>query len=140
MIRHGGVAILVADESAMMREVMRTVLRSLNYHSVTEADCGSQALAAFESADGRPGLAFIDVALRSPSGIDVLQAIRRDWPDTFVVMASGGHLPSDLERAVENGADAFLVKPYRLSRVEQALEKFLEVRPRVLPSGYSGVA
>lgn len=142
MIRHGGPLILVADEAPMMRDVMRTVLRSLNHHQVIEAASGREALEAFVTDVGsRPRLAFVDMALRGPSGIDVLRTIRSEHPETFVIMVSGGdHLPADLRDAVENGADAFLVKPYRVARVQHALEKFHDVRPRVFPDSCSGVA
>lgn len=142
MIRDGGPLILVADEAPMMRDVMRTVLRSLNHHRVIEAANGREALEAFGVGSAqRPRLAFVDMALRGPSGIDVLRTLRSSHPETFVVMVSGGdHLPADLREAVENGADAFLVKPYRVTRVEHALEKFHDVRPRVFPDSCSGVA
>ncbi|MBA1146935.1 response regulator [Ectothiorhodospiraceae bacterium WFHF3C12] len=140
MIADSGPLILVADGAQMMRDVMRTVLRSLNHHQVVEAESGRAALEAFRGAV-RPRLAFIDMALQGPGGIDVLRALRSDYPETFLVMVSGGeHLASDLRDAVDNGADAFLVKPYRVARVQHALEKFHDVRPRVFPDRFSGVA
>lgn len=118
----------------MMRDVMRTVLRSLNHPHVVEAATGTQALRSFRNGDP-PQLAFIDTALCGPGGLAVLRRIRLEHPDTFVVMVSGGHAAADLRAAIDNGADAFLVKPYRLSRVEHALDKYYELRPRLAPTG-----
>jgi len=134
MLLGANVRILVADESAIMRDVMRTVLRSLNHPHVVEAASGMAALRSFRG-DDPPRLAFIDSALAGPGALAVLRRIRLEYPNTFVVMVSGGHAAADLKAAIENGADAFLVKPYRLSKVEHALDKYYEISPRLAPTG-----
>jgi DNA-binding response OmpR family regulator len=59
----------------------------------------------------RPQIAFVDVKLRSGSGLDLVRKIRRDpeIKDTRILMSSGLHLEHE---CIQAGADDFILKPF----------------------------
>lgn len=112
--------ILVADDNADARELLRIMLREAG-HDVFLAVDGDEAVAVFKSE--RPDLSIVDVFMPAKDGIDTIREIRRDFPQARIVAISAGWRLPHLEvrspfwdfdvladaRAV--GADAALPKP-----------------------------
>lgn len=111
-----GPLILVCDDEPTLRELVRAVLGP-GYRFVEAAD-GREALAVTQ--DVEPDLIVLDVMLPGLSGIEVLDALRRDervGATPVVVITAWSHTESEVITA---GADAFVSKPFdpdELSRV-----------------------
>jgi two-component system chemotaxis response regulator CheY len=121
-----GVATLVADDVAVMREILKTALRSYGVTQLYDADDGEAAVRrCFEYACE---LVFLDVVMPNKDGWEALAEIRAISPDTFVVMVSGHATEEDASRAGQLGADGFIVKPCSADRLEAVLETFLRQR------------
>lgn len=100
--------ILVCDDDASLRELVRAVLGS-HYHFIEAAD-GTEALAA--AREFNPDLIVLDVMLPGLSGIEVLEQLRDDdelkhMP--VVVITAWSH--AEIEAQVA-GADRFVAKPF----------------------------
>ena len=103
--------ILVADDEAVLRALVRATLSSAGY-DVLEAADGDEALELARSA--RPDLIVLDLMMPGKSGLDVLRELRAD-PElaaTPVVMLTARTRAADREAAAEAGADRFLAKPF----------------------------
>ncbi len=100
--------ILIADDDARIRLLLRSILRGEG-HAVVEAADGEAALAAVRAH--RPAVAVLDVQMPGRSGLDVCRALRADpqLRGIGVVIVSATATRDDAERA---GADAFLPKPF----------------------------
>src|SRR5262249_55433063 len=71
---------------------------------------GSEALDAMEK--NHPPLVLLDVKLPDVSGIEVCRIIKKRWPGTIVLQTSATFVtPSDRTRALEGGADSYLIEP-----------------------------
>ena len=102
-------AVLVVDDSAMVRELERSILEEAGYRVRTAAD-GRAALAAL--ADGPADLVVTDVDMPGCDGLELTRAIRADPARAGlpVVVVTSKDADADRRRAMEAGADARLVK------------------------------
>jgi diguanylate cyclase (GGDEF)-like protein len=117
--------ILIADDDAHTRNLLRELLESWGYQ-VAVAEDGEQALA---SAKEIPDLALLDLMMPKLDGFGVLKQLR-ECPDTanipVILLTAAGEVDEKL-KGIELGADDYVTKPFRIvdlqERVEAALEK-----------------
>ncbi|HUX14389.1 MAG TPA: sigma-54 dependent transcriptional regulator [Spirochaetia bacterium] len=117
-------SILIVDDESGIRDVMSAILEDEGYEVYTAEDgIVGLSLLKTEVID----LVLLDVWLPNMGGIDVLKAIKKDWPDMAVVIISG-HGNVDLAvKAVKLGAFDFLEKPLSLERVVTIARNALEL-------------
>ena len=120
--------ILIADDTAAIREVLREALTDEGY-DVSEAATGDDVLAAFNAtADGAvPDLALMDIRMPSKDGIEVLRALRasRENELPIIVMTAFGSASTAIE-AMKLGAFDYIAKPFELEEVAVAVARFFE--------------
>ena len=116
--------VLVVDDEAPLRELIVVALGEA--FRCEEAEDGETALVRLGEAP--PDLVFLDVMLPGCSGIDVLREMRADplLRDVAVVVVSAWQGPEDVEAALENGADLFLAKPFRVDELASVAHDLLE--------------
>lgn len=104
--------ILVADDEAGTRRVIRRVLESEGFE-VLEAGDGLEALDRFQSSG--PDIVVTDYSMPNLNGVDLCRALSTSSPGRFlpIIMLTGGDDPDLLVRSLEAGALEFLSKPIR---------------------------
>ena len=114
--------ILIVDDAADIRELLATVLRG--DYEVSEADSGA-ALKAI-SAELQPDIVLLDIKLPDADGLDLLPQLKKQWPETEVIVLTGNATFEAAVEATKRGAYHFLNKPFDtqglLVTVERALE------------------
>ena len=120
--------ILVADDLAMNRELMREMLESSGY-VVVEARDGSEAIR--EAYGGRPDLILLDLDMPVLNGYAVARRLRqdKDFLEIPIIAITGLSSREDRERAYDAGFNSFLRKPFNLSNLRDEIECFLGVGP-----------
>lgn len=78
-----------------------------------------------------PMLVLLDVFFSKSSGLDLLKWIRDNELDTDVILITADNSTKSLEKAMRYGAIDYLVKPFRFSRFEEALQKFIKVKSKI---------
>lgn len=120
---------LLVDDSRAMRSILRRMVEQIGYQ-VVEAGHGIEALDVLATTDPFD-LALVDWNMPHMSGIELVEAVRKDQSlDSMrIVMVTSESDISCMQRALENGADEYVMKPF-----DQAilLQKLLELG---LPSG-----
>ncbi|MGE5334552.1 MAG: ATP-binding protein, partial [Nitrososphaerota archaeon] len=120
--------ILVADDSADMREYLSRLLRER--FSVTMVANGAQALEAIQRNSGaRPDLVLADVMMPELDGFGLLRAIRSN-PATVtlpVILLSARAGEEATVEGLQAGADDYLVKPFSAREVVSRIEARLEI-------------
>lgn len=108
-IEHGN--ILVVDDIAMNREVLRRLLEKRGY-TVTEAAGGEEALLLLQAQSF--DLMLLDILMPEVTGWEVLQRARRDFPiqKLPIVMISAVDEQDAVVRCLELGADDYIIKPF----------------------------
>ena len=124
--------VLIADDDAAVRAVVRATLGEDAYEIVEAAD-GEDALE--RAREHLPDLMLLDVMMPRRSGIDVCRALKSD-PRTagiIVVMLTGRSLEEERAAGLDLGADDYFTKPFSpvalLRRVEDVLHGSGPTRP-----------
>ena len=103
-------SILVVDDEAPMRKLLSSNLKATGYTVRTAAD-GTEAMKLIE--ENTFDLLLLDITMPGPSGVQVLQAVRRG-AELPVLMLSGHGRERDKVEALDLGADDYLTKPFGL--------------------------
>jgi signal transduction histidine kinase/PAS domain-containing protein len=105
-------SILLVDDERMVLEVTREMLSHVGYRVTTCSD-GPEALRLFREQGGKFDLVILDLVMPNMGGLDLFKAMREVAPDVRVILASGFSVDGDAQRILDQGARAFLQKPYR---------------------------
>lgn len=116
-------SVLVIDDEIQIRRLLTITLQSNNF-DVLEADNGPAGIAVVSK--NKPDLILLDLGLPDESGHDVLKHLR-EWYSNPIIIISVQSGEEDIVRALDNGADDYLVKPFRtgelLARIRTAIRK-----------------
>ncbi|MFI0944008.1 response regulator [Streptomyces sp. NPDC021020] len=118
------VRVLLADDQSMVREALATLLGlEDDIEVVAQASRGDQVLAAAREA--APDVALLDIEMPGMTGIEAAAQLRAECPGVRVVIVTTFGRPGYLRRAMESGADAFLVKDAPASELADAVRRVL---------------
>jgi two-component system KDP operon response regulator KdpE len=113
--------VLVIDDELQIRRLLRVCLESNNYR-VVEAATGQEGVSA--AAQHRPDVVVLDLGLPDTDGVSVLKRLR-EWSRVPVVVLSVRDREEDKIKALDNGADDYVTKPFSsgelLARVRVAM-------------------
>jgi len=117
--------VLVADDEPSIRFVLREALEEQGCEVVLveDGDAAQEALAA-----GGFDLAFLDIRMPGPSGLELLDRMRAQQSDTAAVIITAQNTFENAVEAMKRGALDYLVKPFELREVTALLEKALRAR------------
>jgi len=116
-------SILIIDDEAQIRKLLSITLQSNNY-KVSEAATGKEGLQSVSSHT--PDLVLLDLGLPDENGHDVLKHLR-EWYVNPIIIISVQSSEDDIVKALDNGANDYIVKPFRtgelLARIRSTLRK-----------------
>jgi two-component system response regulator AtoC len=124
--------ILVVDNEIAIRTGIAQVLAKQNLEVRTAAD-GRQALALM--AEQPAGIVFLDIKMPEMDGVEVLQRLRQDYPESEVIMITGYPNIEGAVQCMKLGALDYLVKPFRLDDLESLVQGAQEaIRQKARPA------
>ena len=115
--------ILVVDDEAAIRDLVKSILQSSGYLVDTTAN-GKEAMAAFETR--RYHLVLTDMMMPEMGGMELVQYLRLHFPDTLVVVFTGFASYHDAVAAVKLGAFDYLTKPLQPEILRLTIARALE--------------
>lgn len=115
--------ILVVDDAAFMRMMIKDILTKNGYEVVGEAADGQQAVQQYQEL--KPDLVTLDITMPEMDGITALKKIREIDPNAKVIMCSAMGQQAMVIDAIQAGAKDFIVKPFQADRVLEAIKKVL---------------
>ena len=116
-------SVLIADDAAFMRMMLKNVLTEAGYEIAGEAENGAVAVAKYRELN--PDLTTMDITMPEMDGLAALKEIRAGDPAARVVMCSAMGQQSMVIESIQAGAKDFIVKPFQPDRVLEAVEKAL---------------
>lgn len=114
---------LVVDDSKTMRALLRRALAEQGFGEVREACNGREALQSLEK-DGAPDLLVLDWNMPVMNGYETLCAVRSNpaFTSLRVVMVTTECEPVQVLRALQAGADEYLMKPFTRDALQSKLQ------------------
>ncbi len=113
--------VLIADDTALMRELIRAALPAEEYQIVGEATSGDLAVSMYKETS--PDVMLLDINMPKMNGIDALTKIIEYDPNAKVIMCSDQKYESMIVMALKKGAKDFVVKPFNSYDVLLAVKK-----------------
>ena len=107
--------ILLVDDAAFMRKVIKDTLSKAGYTDLDEAVDGADAVEKYNSL--KPDLVLMDITMPNMDGLEALKAIRAADGGANVVMCSAMGQETMVIDAIRSGAKDFIVKPFKGERV-----------------------
>lgn len=105
--------LLVIDDNRFIRQLLTEILRSFGANTIRESDCSEDALRQMDRKV--PDLIFCDWMMGPVSGLKFLQSIRSaGGPQRVPVIMISGHATNEhVSAALGEGADSYIVKPFK---------------------------
>ncbi|PRO65219.1 response regulator [Alkalicoccus urumqiensis] len=117
------VKVLIVDDAAFMRMMIKDILVKNDFDVVGEAGDGAQAVEMYK--DASPDLVTMDITMPEMDGITALKEIKKHDPDANIIMCSAMGQQAMVIDAIQAGAKDFIVKPFQADRVLEAINKSL---------------
>ncbi|SPF38844.1 Chemotaxis protein CheY [Candidatus Desulfosporosinus infrequens] len=118
------VTIMIVDDAAFMRMMLREILTKNGFTVVGEVENGAVAVEKYMEL--QPNLTTMDITMPEMDGLQALKEIRKRDAKARVIMCSAmGQQPMVVE-AIQAGAKDFIVKPFQADRVIEAIAKALK--------------
>lgn len=121
----GDETILLVDDEESLREVGSLLLHKLGYRVVT-ASSGEEGLGLYQEMDPKPDLVILDLGMPGMGGFKAMEEIRGLNPKARVIIASGYSAKGQVQQALEQGAAAFVPKPFRVEELAGTVRQVLD--------------
>lgn len=115
--------ILIVDDSATSRKILRHLLEEENHTIVGEAKDGEQAISLFSQLN--PDIITMDINMPILDGISALKKIKEINKDVTVIMITTVGQRSKMLEAVKYGANEFITKPFNPSNIKTIIHTIL---------------
>ena len=115
--------ILIVDDAAFMRMMIKDILTKNGYEVIGEAANGIQAVELYKAH--QPDLVTMDITMPEMDGIEAVKQIKAVNPGAKVIMCSAMGQQSMVMDAIKAGASDFIVTPFQADRVLEAVKKIV---------------
>ena len=115
--------IMLVDDAAFMRMMIKNTLSQAGYTDLIEAEDGVKAVEAYTAE--KPDLVFMDITMPNKDGLETLKEIKAMDPGATIVMCSAMGQETMVMDSIKSGAKDFIVKPFKPERVLSTVKKIL---------------
>ena len=115
--------ILLVDDAAFMRMMLKDILVKNGYEVLGEAENGLKAVEKYKELN--PDLVIMDITMPEMDGIEAVKEIKKINPSAAVIMCSAMGQQSMVIEAIQSGAKDFIVKPFQADRIVEAVRKVI---------------
>ena len=115
--------VLICDDAAFMRMMLKDILTKAGFEIAGEATNGKEAFEQYEAL--QPDLVTMDITMPEVDGVEGLRRIMSKYPHAKVVMCSAMGQQAMVVEAIQKGAKDFIVKPFQADRVIDSLNKLI---------------
>jgi two-component system chemotaxis response regulator CheY len=113
--------ILICDDAAFMRMMIKDILTKNGYNVAGEAENGQKAVEKYKELN--PDLVLMDITMPEMDGIQALKEIKKMDAGALVIMCSAMGQQAMVIESIQAGAKDFIVKPFQADRVIEAVKK-----------------
>lgn len=123
-----GMKVLVVDDFATMRKIVRNILKQIGFSNIVEADDGAHALSIIK--DEKIDFVVTDWNMPNMTGLELIKNIRatEKAKDLPILMVTAEGLAENVVDAVKAGVDNYVVKPFTAETVQAKIEQIFAKR------------
>ncbi|WP_186429867.1 response regulator [Clostridium sp. BSD9I1] len=115
--------VLIVDDAAFMRMMIKDILEKNGFEVIGEANNGLKAVELYKKE--RPDVVTMDITMPDMDGIQAVKEIKAMDPDAKIIMCSAMGQQGMVMDAIKAGAKDFIVKPFQADRVLEAIKKVI---------------
>jgi two-component system chemotaxis response regulator CheY len=115
--------ILIVDDAAFMRMMIKDILVKNGYEVAGEAENGLKAIEKYKEV--KPDLVIMDITMPELDGIEAVKEIKKINANANIIMCSAMGQQSMVIESIQAGAKDFIVKPFQPDRVIDAIKKVI---------------
>jgi len=115
--------ILVVDDAAFMRMMIKDILSKNGYEILGEAENGQKAIEKYKELN--PDLVIMDITMPEVDGIQAVKEIKKIDGNAKIIMCSAMGQQAMVIESIQAGARDFIVKPFQADRVVEAVKKVI---------------
>ncbi len=116
--------VLIADDSILMRRMVKTTLESDGWEVAAEASNGAEAVEQYQRC--RPDAVTLDIIMPESDGLSALRSILQIDPAAKVVVVSALNQTKLISQAIRAGAQDFIAKPFMPEQLQDTLRTCME--------------
>ena len=116
-----GKRVLIVDDAAFMRMLLKDIVTKAGFEVVGEASNGKEAVEKYKEL--KPDVVTMDITMPEMNGIEAVKEIKKIDPNANIIMVSAMGQQAMVIEAIQAGAKDFIVKPFQPARVIEALKK-----------------
>lgn len=122
----GSIKVLIVDDFATMRNIIRNILGQLGIRHIDEADDGATAVPKL--ADNRYDIVLVDWNMPKMNGLDLIKHIRANEATQSlpIIMVTAEGLKDNIATAIHAGVNDYIVKPFTANVLEKKLINLLK--------------
>ena len=113
--------VLIVDDAAFMRMMLKDILTKANYEVIGEASNGQEAVEKYQEL--KPNFVTMDITMPIKDGIQAIKEIKKIDPSAKIIVCSAMGQQAMVIESIQAGAKDFIVKPFQANRVIEALQK-----------------
>lgn len=117
--------ILVADDAAFMRKMIRMTLSEVGIENIIEAKDGDEAVNLFK--EKHPDLVLLDITMEKKNGLEALSEIMEADPQAQVIMCTAIGQEQTVMEALAIGASDYVIKPFQKDKLAEAVLNVLGI-------------
>jgi two-component system chemotaxis response regulator CheY len=115
--------VLIVDDAAFMRMMVKNILGANGHEIVGEAENGVQGLEKY--AQLKPDLVTMDIVMPELDGIEATKEIIRSNPEARIIMCTAVGQQAKVLEAMKAGARGYIIKPFQAPKVLEEINKVL---------------
>lgn len=115
--------VLIVDDAAFMRLVLKNMLDKNGFEVVGEAANGLEAVEKYKTLT--PDLVTMDITMPVMEGIEAVKLIKQNDPDAKIIMCSAMGQQIMVVQSLQAGAKDFIVKPFQEERVLESIHRVI---------------
>jgi two-component system chemotaxis response regulator CheY len=119
-----GNSVMLVDDAAFMRMMLKDILSNNGYNIIGEAENGIIAIDKYMEL--KPDITVMDITMPEMDGLQAVKEIRARDPQARIIMCSAMGQQAMVIEAIQSGAKDFIVKPFQAERVLEAVSKALK--------------
>ena len=117
--------VLIVDDLQFVRISIKEILQREGIAVAGEAENGYVALKLYE--EKKPDIVLLDITMPVMDGLTALKLLKAAYPESTVIMCSALGQQKYIIKAIQLGADDFVVKPFKSERLINAIRKALRI-------------